>query len=82
MRDKRLLDKINGPFICLTAVILCHSPRCWRTGNFINNVAFTRASSKGKTNDADLRFSEVSGSLGAQAARHPDTLENRKYLKG
>jgi len=82
MMDERFLDKIDGPFIYLTSAILCHSLRCWRTGNFIDNVAFTRASSKGKTNNADLRFSEVSRSLGAQAPRQPDTLENRKYLKG
>ena len=45
--DEGFLDKIDGPFICLTAAILCHALRCWRTGTFINNVAFTRASSKG-----------------------------------
>jgi len=82
MMDKWFLGTIDGPFICLTAAILCHSLRCWRTGNFIDNVAFTRASSKGKRNNADLRFSEVSGSLGAQTPRHRDTLENYKYLKG
>jgi len=78
MMDKGFLGKIDGQFICLTAGILCHSLRGWRTGNFIDNVAFTRASSKGKTNKADLRFSEVSVSLGAQAPRHRDTLDNRK----
>jgi len=82
MMDYEFLGRIDGPFICLTAAILCHSLQCWRTGNFINNLAFTRASSKGKTNYSDLRFSEVSGSLGAQVSRHPDTLENHKYLKG
>jgi len=81
MMDEGFLYKIDGPFICLTAAILWHSLRSWRTGNFINNVAFTRASSKGTTNNADLGFSEVSGSRGAQAPRHPDTLENHKYLK-
>jgi len=81
MMDEGFLGKIDGSFICLTAAILCHSLRCWQTGNFINNVAFTRASSKGKTNNADVRFSEVSGSLGAQAPRHPDTLENCKSFK-
>jgi len=69
--DKGFLGKINGPFLCLTAAILSHSLRCWWTGNFIDNVAFTRASSKGKTNNLDLRFSDVSGSLGAQAHMHP-----------
>ena len=82
MMDEGLLGKIDSPFICLTAAILCDSLRCWRTGNFINNVALTRASSKFRTNNADLRFSEMSGSLGALAHRHPDTLENCKDLKG
>jgi len=59
MVDEGFLGKIDGPFICLTAAILCHSLRCWWTGNSIDNVAFTRAYSKGKTNNADLRFSEV-----------------------
>jgi len=82
MTDAGFLGKIDGQFICLTAVILCHSLGCWRNGNFIDNVPLTRVISKGKTNKADLRFSEVSGSLRAQAPRHPDTLANRKYLKG
>jgi len=81
MMDKRFLRRIDAPFICLTAAILCHSWECWGTGNFIDNVAFTCASSKGKANNANLRFSQVSGSFGAQAPRHPDTVENRKYLK-
>jgi len=32
MTDVRLLGKIDGPFICLTAAMLCHLLRCWRTG--------------------------------------------------
>jgi len=32
MTDVRLLGKIDGPFLCLTAAMLCHSLRCWRTG--------------------------------------------------
>jgi len=80
--NEGLLGKIDSPFNYLTAAILCHALRCWRTGNFIDNVPLTSASSKGKTNDTDLRFSEVSGSLGAQGPRPPDTLENHKYLKG
>jgi len=64
--DEGFVGKINGPFICLTAAILCHSVQCWRTGNFIDNLACTRASSKGKTTKADLRIPEVSGSLGPQ----------------
>jgi len=80
--DEGFLGKIQAPFICLTAAIWCHSQRCWWTGNFIDTVAFTRASSEGKRNKADLRVSEVSESLGAQAPMHPDTLENHKYLKG
>jgi len=82
MMDKKFLDKIDGQFICMIAAVLCHSLRCWQTGNFIDNVAFTRASAKGKTNNADLWFSEVSRSFGAQAPRPPDTLENHKNLKG
>jgi len=82
MMDEGFLCKIDGPFLCLTAAILCQSLQCWRTGNLIDNVAFTRASSQGTTNNANLRFSEVCGSIGAQAPRNPDTLENDKYLKG
>jgi len=82
MMDEGFLDKIDGPLICLGAAILCNSVRCWQTGNFIDNVAFALASSKGKTNNTHWRFSEVSGSLVAQAPRHPDTLENCTYLKG
>jgi len=81
MMDDGFLGMIDGPFICLTAAILSHSLRCWQTGNFIDNVAFTPASSKGKTNNADLLFSELSVSLGANAPWHPDTLEIYKYLK-
>jgi len=54
MMDKGLLDKIDGPFICLTAAILYHSLRSWQTGNFIDDVTFTLASSKGRINNADL----------------------------
>jgi len=46
----------------------------------MDNVAFTRASSKVKRNNAHLRVSEVSGSLGALAPRYLDTRKNRKYL--
>jgi len=80
--DEQFLGKIDGLFICLTAAILCHSLRCWRTGNFMENVAFTGACSKGKTSNANLWFTEVYGSLGAPGPRHPDTLETLKYLKG
>jgi len=82
MMDQRFLDNIDGPFMYLTAAILYHSLRCCQTGNFIDDVAFTRASSTGKTNNADLPFSEVCRCLSAQAPRHPDTHENHKYLKG
>ena len=51
MTDESFLDKINGPFICLKATILCHSLRGWRTGICIDNVAFTRATSGGKKNN-------------------------------
>ncbi|RPA88666.1 hypothetical protein L873DRAFT_901613 [Choiromyces venosus 120613-1] len=47
MKDEGFMGKIDGPFICLTVAILCHSLRCWQTGIFIDNVAFTHASSSG-----------------------------------
>ena len=50
MTDARFLGKIDGPFICLTAAMLCHSLRCWETGIFIDNVAFTRSNPGGKIN--------------------------------
>ena len=71
------LGKIDGPFICLTAAILCHSLRCWRSGDFIDNVPFTRANCGGKMNSAYLWFSKVYGCLGAQASgyfRKPQVL--------
>ena len=48
MMDEEFLGKIDGQFICLTAAILCHSLRCWRTGDFIDNVLFMRANCGGK----------------------------------
>jgi len=62
MTDQGFLDKIDGPFICLTAAILCHSLRCWRTGISVDNVAFTRATSGGKKNNVYWQVSKVSGS--------------------
>jgi len=62
MMDVGFLDKIEGPFICLTAAILCHSLRCWRTGICIDNMAFTRATSGGKKNNVYWLVSKVSGS--------------------
>ena len=70
MTDEGFLDKIDGPFICLTAAILCHSLRCWRTGICIDNVAFTRATSGGKKNNVSLLFSNVSGSPKGLGIRH------------
>jgi len=81
MIDEGFLGKIDAPFIGMTAAILCCSLRCWRTGNFIDNVAFTGASSKGKTNNTDLQISGVSRSSGAKVPWHPDTLENGKYVQ-
>jgi len=66
--DEGFLGKIDSPFICLTAAILCHSLRCWRTGDFIDNVPFTGAICRGKMNSAYLWFSNVCRSLGAQAS--------------
>jgi len=62
MTDEGFLDKIDGPFICLTAAILCHSLRCCRTGICINNVAFTRATSGGKKDNVYWQVSKVSRS--------------------
>jgi len=62
MTDEGFLDKIDGRFISLTAAILCHSLRCWRTGICIDNVAFTRATSGGKENNVYWQVSKVSGS--------------------
>ena len=62
MTDEGFLDKIDGPFICLTATIFCHALRCWRTGLCIDNVAFTRATSRGKKNKVYWQVSKVSGS--------------------
>jgi len=75
--EEGFLGKIDGPFICLATAILCHSLRCWRTGDFIDNVPFTRANCGGKMNTAYLWFSKVCGSLGAQASgyfRKPQVL--------
>jgi len=62
MPDEGFLDKIDGPFICLTAAILCYSLQCWRNGICIDNVAFTRAASGGKKNNVYCQVSKVSGS--------------------
>jgi len=78
MTNARFLGKIEGPFICLTAAMLCHSLRCWRTGIFIDKVVFTRSNAGGKINHADLWFSGVSRSLLAKASgysRKPQLLE-------
>ena len=61
MTDEGFLHKINGPFICLTAGILCHSLQCWQTGISIDNLAFTRATSRGKKNNVYWEVSKVSG---------------------
>jgi len=70
MKDEDFLNKINGPFICLTAAILCYSLRCWQTGICIDNVAFTRVTSVGKKNNVYWQVSKVSGSPTAQAYGH------------
>jgi len=46
----RFLGKIDGPLICLTVAMLCHSLRCWRTRIFIDKVVFTRSNAGGKKN--------------------------------
>jgi len=61
MTDEGFLDKIDGPFICLTAAILCHSLRCWWTAISIDNVAFSRATSWGKKNNVYWQISNVCG---------------------
>jgi len=73
MMDEGFLDKIDGAFICLTAAILCHALRCWRTGICMDNEAFTRATSGGKKNNVYWQVSKVSGS--------PDGLGLRTLLK-
>ena len=78
MTDARFLGKIDGPFICLTAAMLCHSLRCWQTGIFIDKVVFTHSNAGRKINRADLWFSGVSGSLLTKASRYsrkPQVLE-------
>ena len=70
MMDEGFLGRIDATFISLTAAILCHSLRCWWTGDFIDNLPFTWANCGGKMNSAYLWFSKVCGSLGAQASRY------------
>jgi len=62
MTDEGFLGNIASPFICLTPTILCHSLRFWLTGICIDNVAFTRATSRGKKNKVYWQVSKVSGS--------------------
>ena len=81
--DEGFIGKIDGPFICLTAAILSHSLRCWRTRDFINNVPFTRANFGGKMKSAYLWFSKVYRSLDAQASgylRKPQVLNAGNWL--
>jgi len=66
MTDAGFLGKIDGLFICLTVAILCHSLRCWRSGNFEDKVAFMRSNAGGKIKNADLRFSTLSRFLSAK----------------
>jgi len=73
--DEGFLGKIDGPFICLTVAILSHSLRCWRTGDFIDNVPFTQANCGGKMNSTCLWFSKVCGTLGAQASGYVRKLQ-------
>jgi len=73
MTDEGFLDKIDGLFICLTAAILCYSLQCWRTGICIDNMAITRANSRGKKNNLYWPVSKVSGS--------PDGLGIQTLLK-
>jgi len=47
--DPDFLEKINGPFLCLTTAILCHGLRCWQTGVFTDEVNFTQSNSQGKS---------------------------------
>jgi len=71
MTDEGFLDKIDRPFICLTAAILCHSLQGWRTGICIDNVAFTSATSEGKKNNVYWQVSKVSGSPDGSGIRTP-----------
>ena len=75
--DEGFLGKIDGPHICLTAAILCHSLQGWRTGDFIEYVPFTLANCIVRINSAYLWFWKVYGSLGAHASgyfRKPQVL--------
>ena len=66
--DKGFLGRIYGPFIRLTAAILCHSLRCWRTGDLINSVSSTGANCGCKMNSAYIWPSGLCRSLGTQAS--------------
>src|SRR5205807_825118 len=46
--NDEFLARINDPFICLSAAILCHSLRCWQSGIFVDEINFTRSNSRGK----------------------------------
>jgi len=59
--DDGLRDKIYGSFICLIVVVLCHSRGCWRTGIFIDNIAFTSATSGCKQKIVYRQVSKVCG---------------------
>jgi len=67
--DEGCLDKIDGPFISLTAAIICHSLQYWSTGIRIDNGAFTRATSRGKKNNTYWQVSKVSRSLNGLGMR-------------
>ena len=51
MTDEGFQNNIDGPFISLPAVLLCHSLPCGRTGICIDNRTFTSAPSGSKKNN-------------------------------
>jgi len=63
MMDTRFLGQIDGPFICLTVAIICHSLQYLLSGINKDKVAFTRSNGTGKIKNTELRFSTVSGYL-------------------
>ena len=45
--DNKFLGRINGPFICLTAAVLCHTLRAWKTGSYLDPNNFKQNMSRG-----------------------------------
>jgi len=78
MTDARFLCKIDGPFICLTAAMMCHSLGSKLTGIFMDKVVFTGSNATGKINPPQCGFRECSDHFGP---RDPNSVENRKHSR-